>query len=173
MYSSLPEPRNISQRHKDMPFVYVGDDAFALKENMLKPYSKSNLSTTERIFNYRLSRARRIVENAFGILASKFRIFRKAIIAEVQIVENIVGACVCLHNWLIMQQEDYLSPGLVDTEQEDGSIVPGEWRNDSNTCFGNFNTGTYNATEKAKNIRNAFADYFVNEGSVPWQLNKI
>ena len=83
----------------------MADDAFALKENMLKPYSKSDLSDTERIFNYRLSRARRIVENSFGILASKFRIFRKPIMADVKIVENIIGPSVCLHNWLKMQQE--------------------------------------------------------------------
>lgn len=52
----------------------VGDDAFPLKSYLLKPYSGTNLSTKQKIFNYRVSRARRIVENAFGILASRFRI---------------------------------------------------------------------------------------------------
>lgn len=55
----------------------VGDDAFPLKSYLLKPYSGTNLSTKQKIFNYRVSRARRIVENAFGILASRFRIFQK------------------------------------------------------------------------------------------------
>lgn len=56
--------------------VFVADDAFPLKTYILKPYARSTyLSRNPKIFNYRLSRARRIVENAFGILTSKFRIF--------------------------------------------------------------------------------------------------
>lgn len=55
--------------------LLVGDDAFPLKRNLIKPYSKFKLSKEHKLFNYRLSRARRIVENPFGILASRFRIF--------------------------------------------------------------------------------------------------
>ncbi|CAH1979813.1 unnamed protein product [Acanthoscelides obtectus] len=38
----------------------VGDDAFALKTYLLKPYSGTNLTRVHKIFNYRLSRVRRI-----------------------------------------------------------------------------------------------------------------
>jgi hypothetical protein len=55
----------------------VGDDAFPLKPFLLKPHSHRSLSYAEKVFNYRLSRARGIVENAFGILVSRFRIFQK------------------------------------------------------------------------------------------------
>jgi hypothetical protein len=57
----------------------VGDDAFPLKTYLLKPYSHRTLTCEQKIFNYRLSRARRIVENLFGILISQFRIFQKPI----------------------------------------------------------------------------------------------
>ncbi|CAI6371981.1 unnamed protein product [Macrosiphum euphorbiae] len=52
----------------------------------------------EEIFNYRLSRARRTIENAFGILASRFRIFRKPIIVSEKTIINITKATIVLHN---------------------------------------------------------------------------
>ena len=57
----------------------LGDDTFPLRRNLLKPFSHGKLSLEEKIFNYRLSRARRVVENAFGMLVSRFHIFLQAI----------------------------------------------------------------------------------------------
>ena len=62
---------------KCMPFVIVGDEAFALSEHVLRPYPNTNLSVQQRIYNYRLTGALRIVEWAFGILTSKWRIFHR------------------------------------------------------------------------------------------------
>lgn len=69
--------KNLLNLRKD--FLIVGDDAFPLRENLLEPYSKKNLTREERIYNYRLSCARRVTDNAFGILASKFQTFSKPI----------------------------------------------------------------------------------------------
>ena len=72
------------------PYVFVGDDAFALKKFMMKPYPQQNLTADKRVYNYRHSRARRISENLFGILANRWRIFFTTINLEPKHVENIV-----------------------------------------------------------------------------------
>lgn len=76
----------------------VGDDAFPLKPVLMKPYSGMNLSYVENIFNYRLSRGRQTVENAFGILVSRFRVFEKPIACYVDTVDKVVRAACTLHN---------------------------------------------------------------------------
>lgn len=82
-------------------YVIVGDDAFPLKMYLMKPYSRcESLTFEQKIFNYRLSRARRIVENTFGIVVSKFQIFEKPINLSPDKVEKIVLACCALHNRL-------------------------------------------------------------------------
>jgi hypothetical protein len=48
------------------PFMFVGDEAFVLSENVLRPYGGKNLSEQKKIFNYRLSRARRTL-NAVSV----------------------------------------------------------------------------------------------------------
>jgi len=58
---------------------YVLDEAFPLSENLMRPYPKKNVvgHMKNKIFSYRLSRARPTVECTFGILASRFCVFRK------------------------------------------------------------------------------------------------
>ncbi|XP_042238892.1 uncharacterized protein LOC121877280 [Homarus americanus] len=60
----------------EWPYVIVGDDAFPLKTYMMKPFPGEDLTADKRIFNYWLSRERRLSLNAFGILSAKFRIFK-------------------------------------------------------------------------------------------------
>lgn len=73
----------------------VGDDAFPLETHLLKPYKLRGLTLEQRIFNYRLSRARRVVENAFGILASRFRIFNRPIPLNIETTESLVKNHLC------------------------------------------------------------------------------
>ncbi|MGL5903907.1 MAG: transposase family protein, partial [Cetobacterium sp.] len=62
-----------------MPYMFIGDEAYPLQTNLMKPFPFRNLSKDQRIYNYRLSRARPVVENAFGILANRFRVLRTTI----------------------------------------------------------------------------------------------
>ena len=116
----------------NMNFVFVADEAFALTENILKPFPHMDLTPEKEIFNYRLSRARRCVENAFGVLAARFRIFHTAIHMQPSKVDGIVMACVILHNFLRRNHGTQYTPGsMLDREDlEDASVVEGNWRNE-------------------------------------------
>jgi len=75
-----------------MPFVILGDEAFALS-HVLRPYSSRNLDVARRIYNYRLTRARRMVECAFGIVCNKWRTFHRAIDICPDFCDVIVKTC--------------------------------------------------------------------------------
>jgi hypothetical protein len=67
----------------ELPYYILGDRAFALNEYTLKPFEENpDRGSIERVFNYRISRARRVGENAFGILSSDFRVLRKPKLLE-------------------------------------------------------------------------------------------
>ncbi|KAB0805363.1 hypothetical protein PPYR_02333 [Photinus pyralis] len=100
---NLPPPRclpNTQPEEIPQPFVMVGDEAFKLHTNLLKPYPSRNMNATKRVFNYRLSRCRRNVECAFGVLANKWRIFHTPILVQPSFVDKIVQACCILHNFV-------------------------------------------------------------------------
>ena len=163
-----------------MPYVIFGDEAFPLKPYLLKPYPARQLDMSKRVFNYRLSRARRIVENAFGILASRFAIFSRPITLESEKVESIVLAACALHNFLRSKasaSEIYMATGSVDKEDEvTHAVREGDWRNDP-TPNQNFvdlagEGGNRNAAD-SRSVRDELCDYFITDGQVPWQWDFI
>jgi hypothetical protein len=74
---NIPPDSCLPGTNAEAPFVIVGDDAFPLKTDLMRPCPGRQSSGNDcmKYFNNRLSRARRMSENAFGILFKKFRIF--------------------------------------------------------------------------------------------------
>lgn len=166
---NIPEPSNIRGIRDPIPFYFVADDAFAMSGHFLKPYCSQGISARNRIFNYRLSRSRMVVENAFGILSTRFRIFRKEITMRAEGAEKLVLASVVLHNYLRRAcGASYLPMQSIDHENEDHSLVQGLWRQEpplpSLTPTQNRNHPKY-----AGSVRNRLADYFLQkDGEVSW-----
>ena len=95
---NLPDPTPLPGRSASVPYVCTGDDAFPLSSFLMKPYPQKGLTKEKRVFNYRLSRMRRISENGFGILANRWRVFRRPFPFEPEKVKFIVLATITLHN---------------------------------------------------------------------------
>ena len=159
------------------PYVLIADDAFPLKTYILKPYSQVGLTNEKRIFNYRLSRARRVVGNAFGILLNRFRVFMSPINLVPEKVEAITMACCALHNFLRANTDVYMPPGSVDKEDLVTHIVqPGDWHQgpQSTGLIPLIRQGSTNYSKTAKELREEVCKYFNSkEGAVTWQWNMI
>nr|XP_023028734.1 uncharacterized protein LOC111516862 [Leptinotarsa decemlineata] len=97
----LPPPTALPGRIDETPYVFVADDAFPLSKNIMKPFpGVQNKNSKERVFNYRLSRARRVSENAFGIIFSVYRILRRPMLLQPERATVVVLAVLYLHNYL-------------------------------------------------------------------------
>lgn len=166
---NLPPPACIQGLSSSrINYHIVGDDAFPLSLTMMKPYPHRNLEKEKRIFNYRLSRARRVVENAFGILANRWRVFLTTIKLDPDRVTDVILAACCLHNYLV-EKNKHSYTSAADIENCDHTITAGTWR--SNTCLTRLNqfSTDRNPPRNAKNQRELLTTYFNNHGSVPWQ----
>ena len=179
---SLPGDENIDGLRLPIPYFFVADQAFPLTNYMLRPYPGTYLPLNQRIFNYRLSRARRVIENAFGILATKFRIFRRPIVAKPDKVTKITEAACALHNYLKISEAQcppaarhYCPPGYVDQEDREGNIIPGDWRShDDNQLSSIHQIGGNRYSSSAKQLRDMLTNYFISTaGALAWQQTHV
>ncbi|CAF5024372.1 unnamed protein product [Rotaria sp. Silwood1] len=100
---------------ESMPAFFVGDSAYPLSENLLKPYRNVNLTSNQMTFNYRLSRARVVVECAIGRLIRRWRRLSKRIDCATEKVSVVILAAAILHNLCELNKTPFLARWLDDT----------------------------------------------------------
>lgn len=148
----LPIDRPLEENGPSVPYVFIGDQAFALRKNLLRQYTTSTTieNQAKRHFNYRLCRARNVVENAFGILSSRWRVYRRPFECKLELVDKIIKTTCILHNYLMS------SPSTTTYQQEENN-VNNFWPLDNNRL---------RATREAFNVRNIFCNYFITAGAI-------
>ncbi|KAL3216608.1 hypothetical protein MRX96_032934 [Rhipicephalus microplus] len=158
-----------------VPYAFVGDEAFQLRKDFMRPYPAKCLNDTMRIFNYRLSRARRCAENAFGITAARWRILLRTINVQPSHVDFVVKAACVLHNFLTLYNPH--AHQFLDRGDSFGNVVGGRWWHGvqhvpDNSFFAMAPTQARNYDGDAGAARRLFASYFSSTaGQVPWQWN--
>ncbi|XP_061925526.1 uncharacterized protein LOC133664703 [Entelurus aequoreus] len=154
----VPPPRSLpgAAHIGDVPHLMAGDTAFPLKPYLMRPYPGQKLTHKKRIFNYRLSRARRVAGDSFGILACRWRILQRRINLQPQNVQTLVMAACILHNFLLEPNENVRL--LLEAEEDGRRMAPAR------------NIGGNRASREARAVRDNLATFFLTpEGSVAWQ----
>jgi hypothetical protein len=161
----IPKPRPLPQTEANMPCVIVADEAFALLTNVMRPFPSQDgcLPPLEDHFNYRLSRARRVSENFFAILAARFRMYHSPMqVATPQVAISKIKASLVLHNWLQSNTNSRAGRNVDTHNVEQG--------------HGNALMELEDAEEEfdseASSVRQKFAQYFQTIGTVPWDWKK-
>ncbi|XP_072376068.1 uncharacterized protein [Diabrotica undecimpunctata] len=140
----------------------------------MKPYSTTNIPGSARLYNYRQSRARRMVENVFGIVSSVFRVLRKPILLKPERTDSVILAVCTLHNFFMTKKPPRKFYATDNVWREDGNaeIVLGSWRIEGlpdNNLLPLPQQGSNNYCNTAKEIRDEFRDYFNSpDAEVPW-----
>ena len=169
---NVPGNNILPNTHQLFPFYIAADEAFPLKKFIMRPFPGKHLDINQKIFNYRLSRGRRIIENTFGILCQRWQILLKKLKYKNDTATALVSATIALHNFLnktnLNKKPVFEYPSdFVDSYDENGNLQFGSWRNTD--FLKNFDTA-FRAPEDVKSLRKLLCQYFNSSaGEVSWQ----
>ena len=149
------------------PYVFVADEAFPLRCNLMRPFP-GHQSGSHRVFNFRLSHARLIVENTFGILTSQWRMYRGVIGVSPANVDACVKATCVLHNFLRRTSKTTNRTTRPPADQPGPSRAPSA-DGDAVGLQPVARVGSNNASREAIRVRETLVSYFSNEGAAAWQ----
>ena len=127
----------------------IGDSAYPMQSWLMKPFAyNSGLTEAQRAYNYRISRARIVVENAFGCLKARWRRVLKRNDMHTNNIPHVIAAVCVLHNICEVHHEHFNDSWLQNSDGEYDQPLPVATRD---TSVGSAHT-----------IRNTLVSYFQN-----------
>ena len=109
----------------EVPVLLIGDSAFRISDILLKPYPyKADQPNQERVFNYHLSKCKRVVENAFGQLKARFRRIGRGLEVNIDNATPIIQTCCILHNICNNQNDHFKNAWLKEFKKNATRIQP-------------------------------------------------
>ncbi|KAK9703341.1 hypothetical protein QE152_g29405 [Popillia japonica] len=166
----IPREAALPGKTKVIPYVFVGDEAFALGKNFHFLEHTAKVPLKEFLI---IDSAKQEELLKMCISSAIFRVLRKPMLLEPQKAGLIVMLVVYLRNFLPSDKESrllYSPPGTFD-HYENGNLLPGTWRasvdEEVTSLLPIRNVPRRSLNAKA--IRDEFVEYFTTDGWVPWQ----
>ena len=132
---------------KEIPLLVLGDPAYPLLPWLMKAFpDNGSLSREQKTFNYRLSKARVVVEHAYGRLKGRWRCLLKRNDVLISDLPKLVAACCVLHNVCEIHGESFDEDWMQDVTNHDSA-------NSRSTC-------SVSADSSGKTIREALMSHF-------------
>ena len=109
----------------NIPLYLIGDSAYPLKTWLMKPYTHSpSLTRQQQYYNYRLCKARIVVENAYGRLKARWRRLMKRNDMRMKVIPTVISAACVLHNICEIHGETFQECWLRDMETSNNLQQP-------------------------------------------------
>ena len=131
---------------KEVPVCIIGDSAYPINTWLMKPFAETSaLSPQQKHYNYRLSPARIVVENAFGCLKARWRRLLKRNDMHTEHIPTVVSACCVLHNVCEAHGESFNDAWLIEESEYEQPTPP--------------SIASTSSSRNSEDIRNAFVQY--------------
>ena len=132
-----------------------------------RPAKGENLPLDKAVFNYRLSRARRIIENAFGIISQRWRLLNRRIQLKEANVDHVMMAICCLHNF-VTDVKDYTDTNTLTVDAEGIAVIL------EGHVLNMAHRRGYHSAKDALQTRDLYKMYFNSpKGEVPWKWEHL
>lgn len=130
---------------KKIPVHIIGDSAYPMDTWLIKPFTDNpSLTAEQKYFNYRLSRARIVVENGFGRLKARWRRLMKRNDMRTDHIPLVISACCVLHNLCEIHGESFNDRWIEENEYQQPTTA----------------TLPTSPSNSAQDIRNTLVQYF-------------